>query len=212
MTRTCCGTYSADRDSILNPHSTSEFPRRPSGRGSVHSRPWSHPRTRITGKSMAPHADETHGSASSHTLAPTPDDATAAVSSRNEPGYDDYIQWKTLPPSSGVLNRWSHSLTREHDFPGAQVSLQTSYIFLINIYIFLQNKIEGCHPTSSPAYLPAPNPDASRPSQGGAKTWRSSPGWETEGEEPGRGRAVRFWTNTGCLRLCCMPRASPMRI
>lgn len=41
------------------------------------------------------------------------------------PGHDpkssaDYIQFKCLPPG-GPLNRWSTTLTREHDFPGAQV-------------------------------------------------------------------------------------------
>ncbi len=39
---------------------------------------------------------------------------------RNEPKQDDYIQWKVLPPG-GPLNRWSQNLTRDHDFPGAQV-------------------------------------------------------------------------------------------
>ncbi len=34
----------------------------------------------------------------------------------------DYIEFKSLPPG-GPLNRWSHTLTNEHDFPGAQVSL-----------------------------------------------------------------------------------------
>lgn len=33
----------------------------------------------------------------------------------------EYIQWKALPPG-GPLNRWSHALTNDHDFPGAQVS------------------------------------------------------------------------------------------
>lgn len=40
---------------------------------------------------------------------------------RNEPKAGEYIQWKTLPPG-GPLNRWSHAITRGHDFPGAQVS------------------------------------------------------------------------------------------
>lgn len=31
-----------------------------------------------------------------------------------------YIQFKCLPPGD-ALNRWSHMITREHDFPGAQV-------------------------------------------------------------------------------------------
>ncbi|KAF9878063.1 dihydroxy-acid dehydratase [Colletotrichum karsti] len=34
----------------------------------------------------------------------------------------DYLQFKTLPPG-GPLNRWSHTITREHDFPGAQAML-----------------------------------------------------------------------------------------
>ncbi|KAK8922239.1 putative dihydroxy-acid dehydratase, mitochondrial [Metarhizium anisopliae] len=43
------------------------------------------------------------------------------------PGHDpkssaDYIQFKCLPPG-GPLNRWSSTLTREHDFPGAQAML-----------------------------------------------------------------------------------------
>ncbi|ETS75806.1 dihydroxy-acid dehydratase [Pestalotiopsis fici W106-1] len=33
-----------------------------------------------------------------------------------------YIQFKCLPPG-GALNRWSHTITREHDFPGAQAML-----------------------------------------------------------------------------------------
>lgn len=33
----------------------------------------------------------------------------------------EYIQWKALPPG-GPLNRWSHAITNDHDFPGAQVS------------------------------------------------------------------------------------------
>ncbi|KAK0646831.1 hypothetical protein B0T16DRAFT_290286, partial [Cercophora newfieldiana] len=59
---------------------------------------------------MAPHADESS----------TPQDA--ATTARNEPQYDDYIQWKVLP-AGGPLNRWSHAVTRGHDFPGAQVSI-----------------------------------------------------------------------------------------
>ncbi|KHO01226.1 dihydroxy-acid dehydratase [Metarhizium album ARSEF 1941] len=43
------------------------------------------------------------------------------------PGHDpkssaDYIQFNCLPPG-GPLNRWSTTLTREHDFPGAQAML-----------------------------------------------------------------------------------------
>ncbi|KAI1204373.1 dihydroxy-acid dehydratase [Annulohypoxylon truncatum] len=33
-----------------------------------------------------------------------------------------YIQFECLPPG-GPLNRWSHTITREHDFPGAQAQL-----------------------------------------------------------------------------------------
>ena len=41
------------------------------------------------------------------------------------PGHDpksssDYVQFNCLPPG-GPLNRWSTTLTRGHDFPGAQV-------------------------------------------------------------------------------------------
>lgn len=35
---------------------------------------------------------------------------------------DDFIRFNCLPPG-GKLNRWSTNLTREHDFPGAQVWL-----------------------------------------------------------------------------------------
>ena len=34
---------------------------------------------------------------------------------------EGYVQFKTLP-SGGPLNRWSHNITNDHDFPGAQVS------------------------------------------------------------------------------------------
>ncbi|OIW34185.1 hypothetical protein CONLIGDRAFT_213519 [Coniochaeta ligniaria NRRL 30616] len=44
-----------------------------------------------------------------------------AAPTRNEPRPGDYVQWQSLPPG-GPLNRWSHTITREHDFPGAQVS------------------------------------------------------------------------------------------
>lgn len=63
---------------------------------------------------MAPHADESqegkngHGSGSGH-------------SDRNVPKPGEYIQFECLPPG-GPLNRWSQVMTREHDFPGAQVS------------------------------------------------------------------------------------------
>ncbi|KAK1751445.1 dihydroxy-acid and 6-phosphogluconate dehydratase [Echria macrotheca] len=68
---------------------------------------------------MAPHADETPRAPSATTAM---DHANDVQTGRNEPKHDDYIQWKTLPPG-GPLNRWSHALTREHDFPGAQAML-----------------------------------------------------------------------------------------
>lgn len=34
----------------------------------------------------------------------------------------DYIPFPCLPPG-GALNRWSTKVTREHDYPGAQVQL-----------------------------------------------------------------------------------------
>ena len=36
----------------------------------------------------------------------------------------DFIQFKALPPG-GPLNRWSHAITNDHDYPGAQVSPRT---------------------------------------------------------------------------------------
>lgn len=35
----------------------------------------------------------------------------------------DYIQFKSLPPESGKLNRWSQAITRGHDYPGSQAML-----------------------------------------------------------------------------------------
>lgn len=64
---------------------------------------------------MEPHADEAGAGA----------DTTAQ--DRNEPKYADYIKFKTLPPG-GPLNRWSHAVTREHDFPGAQVRSSSSLV------------------------------------------------------------------------------------
>lgn len=40
---------------------------------------------------------------------------------RNLPREDDYIQWPELPPG-GPLNRWSHFITKDHDFVAAKVS------------------------------------------------------------------------------------------
>lgn len=46
------------------------------------------------------------------------DEGFGSVDPKSDP---QYIQFKCLPPG-GALNRWSHMITREHDFPGAQVS------------------------------------------------------------------------------------------
>ncbi len=65
---------------------------------------------------MAPHMYDS--------AAPSPTEPTGQngndIGDRNEPKYNDYIQWKCLP-AGGPLNRWSQNLTRGHDFPGAQV-------------------------------------------------------------------------------------------
>lgn len=45
------------------------------------------------------------------------DEGSGVVDPKSDP---QYIQFKCLPPG-GALNRWSHMITREHDFPGAQV-------------------------------------------------------------------------------------------
>ncbi|GAW25959.1 putative dihydroxy-acid dehydratase [Rosellinia necatrix] len=34
-----------------------------------------------------------------------------------------YIQFRCLPPGGPQLNRWSHIITREHDFPASQAML-----------------------------------------------------------------------------------------
>lgn len=51
------------------------------------------------------------------------------MASQTEPAHDpksssDYIQFECLPPG-GALNRWSARLTKDHDFPGAQVRCDT---------------------------------------------------------------------------------------
>ncbi|KHE83786.1 hypothetical protein GE21DRAFT_3885, partial [Neurospora crassa] len=49
---------------------------------------------------------------------------TSNDSERNLPKEGEYIQWRTLPAGNpDQLNRWSHFLTREHEFPGAQAML-----------------------------------------------------------------------------------------
>lgn len=53
-------------------------------------------------------------------------------SERNLPKEGEYIQWRTLPAGNpDQLNRWSHFLTREHEFPGAQVSNEAIAIAII---------------------------------------------------------------------------------
>lgn len=47
-------------------------------------------------------------------------DAPTGGPGRNEPKSADYIDWECLPPG-GPLNRWSHTITKDHDYPGAQV-------------------------------------------------------------------------------------------
>ncbi|KAI0127294.1 dehydratase [Xylariales sp. AK1849] len=47
------------------------------------------------------------------------DEGAGSIDPKSDP---QYIQFKCLPPGR-ALNRWSHMLTREHDFPGAQAML-----------------------------------------------------------------------------------------
>ncbi|KAJ6439858.1 dihydroxy-acid dehydratase [Purpureocillium lavendulum] len=47
---------------------------------------------------------------------------TSPVPGDDPKASSDYVQFKCLPPG-GPLNRWSTTLTREHDFPGAQAML-----------------------------------------------------------------------------------------
>ena len=56
-------------------------------------------------------------------LTVTPTVVTMAATDASSQGQDGqgYVQFKSLPPG-GPLNRWSHAVTNEHDFPGAQVS------------------------------------------------------------------------------------------
>jgi hypothetical protein len=51
--------------------------------------------------------------------------ANGSNNTTNDVPYDgrnkgEYLEFPILPPG-GPLNRWSHKITREHDFPGAQV-------------------------------------------------------------------------------------------
>ncbi|KAH8780857.1 dihydroxy-acid dehydratase [Diaporthe sp. PMI_573] len=49
-------------------------------------------------------------------------DPNVSNGARNTPRDGDYIQWDSLPPG-GPLNRWSHSMTKGHDYVGAQAML-----------------------------------------------------------------------------------------
>ncbi|OAQ78953.1 dihydroxy-acid dehydratase [Purpureocillium lilacinum] len=51
-----------------------------------------------------------------------PTNGTSPVPGDDPKSSPDYVQFKCLPPG-GPLNRWSTTLTREHDFPGAQAML-----------------------------------------------------------------------------------------
>jgi dihydroxy-acid dehydratase len=48
-----------------------------------------------------------------------------------EPRYIEFpeVEYGTLRDGKLVLNRWSHTITNGHDFPGAQVCSITSSIF-----------------------------------------------------------------------------------
>lgn len=72
---------------------------------------------------MAPHADEARGfpNGRENVQGNGSSSTSHGNGQRNMPDPGDYIQFECLPPG-GPLNRWSHAMTREHDFPGAQVS------------------------------------------------------------------------------------------
>ncbi|KAI0887653.1 dihydroxy-acid dehydratase [Annulohypoxylon maeteangense] len=56
-------------------------------------------------------------------MSDTPATKTGISPCLQDPKSDpQYIQFKCLPPG-GPLNRWSHTITREHDYPGAQAML-----------------------------------------------------------------------------------------
>lgn len=95
--------------------------------------------------------------------------ADTTAQDRNEPKYDDYIKFKTLPPG-GPLNRWSHAVTREHDFPGAQVRSSSSLV---------RSAVSGLCRCQDP-------------------TQAGSPAW-CPGAAPGRGMAWRRWPQRALL-------------
>ncbi|KAK4186687.1 hypothetical protein QBC35DRAFT_386580 [Podospora australis] len=70
---------------------------------------------------MAPHAEHSPERSTipenGHT---TTHDHQEGQGERNMPSSVDYVHFEHLPPG-GPLNRWSHFMTRDHDFPGAQV-------------------------------------------------------------------------------------------
>lgn len=64
---------------------------------------------------------------------------STAVPGDDPKSSSDYVQFKCLPPG-GPLNRWSTTLTREHDFPGAQVWIHGSWNILLHV---LEQKLAG---------------------------------------------------------------------
>lgn len=71
---------------------------------------------------MAPHADETQSGQGGQSGQSGQGNGHG---DRNVPKPGDYLQFESLPPN-GPLNRWSQVLTRDHDFPGAQVRISPS--------------------------------------------------------------------------------------
>ncbi|KAK4651008.1 hypothetical protein QC762_0115940 [Podospora pseudocomata] len=70
---------------------------------------------------MAPHAEESVGTHTGHENVQHQQE-----NERNMPKPGEYIQFDHLP-AGGPLNRWSHFMTRDHDYPGAQASLFALY-------------------------------------------------------------------------------------
>lgn len=60
----------------------------------------------------------------------TATEAGAEGQGRNLPRENDYLQWPTRS-SGGPLNRWSHAITREHDYPAAKVSSGSAMLLLL---------------------------------------------------------------------------------
>ncbi|KAK0736442.1 dihydroxy-acid/6-phosphogluconate dehydratase [Apiosordaria backusii] len=84
---------------------------------------------------MAPHAEESLGTHSGHENVQQQDNGLHQngdqqqqqhrQDERNMPKPGEYIQFDHLPPG-GPLNRWSHFMTRGHDYPGAQAMLYSA--------------------------------------------------------------------------------------